>query len=124
MAAEIREQEYKRLTELTSALTAGLKSVVPGLEINGQGAPRHPGIVSCRFPGISAEEMVVRLDGKGICVSPGAACSARDGKPSHVLLSMGLTQQQAARSVRFSPGRLTTMEEIEETIRAVAEICR
>lgn len=94
------------------------------MELNGAAAPRHPGILNCRFPGITAEEMVMRLDLKGICVSPGAACAARDPEPSHVLLAMGYSSRQAKESVRFSPGRLTTMEEIETTVRAVADIMK
>lgn len=116
--------ETIRLQSLTDELARKLKEIVPNLVINGENAPRHPGILNCRFPGISGDEMAVRLDLKGICVSPGAACGARDGKPSHVLLAMGQTEQQAAEAVRFSIGRLTTQEEIETTARAVAEILK
>ena len=90
--------------------------------INGGNAPRHPGILNCRFPGITGEELAVRLDLKGICVSPGAACGVRDRAPSHVLLAMGQTEQQAGEAVRFSLGRLTTMDEINATAQVVANI--
>ena len=116
------EAEALRLQSLTGELSRKLKEIAPELVINGENAPRHPGILSCRFPGITGDEMAVRLDLKGICVSPGAACGARDGKPSHVLLAMGQTEQQAAQAVRFSIGRLTTKAEIEATVQAVAEI--
>ena len=66
--------------------------------------------------------MAARLDLKGICVSPGAACAARERNPSHVLLAMGQTERQAMEAVRFSLGRLTTVDEINATAQAVAEI--
>lgn len=122
LSAASLQQESQRLEHLSQALLRGLQQAVPRMELTGETALRHPGILNCRFPGISAEEMVMRLDLKGICVSPGAACAARDPKPSHVLLAMGYSPQQAKESVRFSPGRLTTMEEIEATVRAVADI--
>lgn len=64
----------------------------------------------------------MRLDLLGICVSPGAACSARNPRPSHALLAMGYPERRARESVRFSIGRLTTMDEIEDTIRAVTRV--
>ena len=66
----------------------------------------------------------MRLDLRGICVSTGAACAAADPAPSHVLLAMGVSPEEARRSVRFSLGRLTTREEIEAAAAAVAEIHR
>ena len=123
LSADTICQESQRLRELTDLLEGKLKQAVPAMEVNG-GDSRHPGILNCYFPGINAEEMVVRLDMKGICASPGAACSALGGKPSHVLLAMGHSQQRAKESVRFSLGRLTTTEEIDAAAAAVAEICR
>lgn len=115
-------QEQLRLRELSERFIQLLRSEIPCLEVNGEGADRHPGIVNCRFPGVSAEETVTRLDRLGICASPGAACSAGKQEPSHVLLAMGHSRERAEESVRFSFGRLTTMEEAEEAARAAAQI--
>ena len=115
-------EESARLRSLSEHFVELLREEIPDLEVNGEGAPRHPGIVSCRFPGVDSEEMVVRLDRAGICASPGAACSAGKGKPSHVLLAMGLGQERAKESVRFSFGRLTALEEAETAAHAAAEI--
>lgn len=123
LAAEMAMAEPgEKLRELRDALESKLKAVAPGIVINGAGAPRHPGILNCRFPGITGEEMAALLDLKGVCVSPGAACGARNPQPSHVLLAMGQPEQQAKEAIRFSLGRLTTMEEINATAQAVAEI--
>ena len=120
LSAGSMKDEALHLRELTDLLVKKLKEAVPSLEING--ASRHPGIVNCYFPGMTAEELVARLDLKGICVSPGAACAASDRAPSHVLLAMGYSEQRARQSVRFSLGRLTTKEEIDATVQAVASI--
>lgn len=124
-AAELSAAEPERkLRELRDTLEGKLKEIVPNMVINGADAPRHPGILNCRFPGMTGEEMAARLDLKGICVSPGAACGARDGGASHVLLAMGQTERQAKEAVRFSLGRLTTVDEINATAQAVAEILK
>ena len=118
------EAEHKRLAALTGAFEALLLSAVPGAEINGAAAPRQPGIVNCFFPSLSAEELVTRLDMRGICASPGAACAARDAAPSHVLMAMGLGRERAAGSVRFSMGPDTDMEALRLTAEALGQICR
>jgi len=115
--------EQTRLETLSALLLEGLRQADPCMVLNGDGR-RHPAIVNCRFPGISAEEMVMRLDLQGICVSPGAACAARDPQPSHVLLAMGFSETHARESLRFSLGRNTTEAEIQQTIRAVGAIVR
>jgi len=123
LAVQNLSQEQQRMAELTRLLETELLRIAPGLRIAGAGAMRSH-ILSCAFPGISAEEMVVRLDLRGICASPGAACGAGSGKPSHVLRSMGYSPQEAAEFVRFSPGRGTTAREIHETVSAVADILK
>lgn len=122
LSAEALPEEAPRLEQLMQLLRSGLRDLFPRVEFAGGDAVRSPGILSCRFPGISAEEMVILLDEHGICASPGAACGAGSGKPSHVLLSMGYSPREAAEFVRFSPGRNTTQEEILETLRVISEI--
>ena len=124
MAAELSQQTKPDTGALSSLLLKGLRELEPQLILNGEGAPRHPGILNLYFPGISAEELAVRLDLMGICVSPGAACGARDPKPSHVLLAMGCSEPHARGSLRFSLGRNTTEEEIRLTLSALEEILR
>lgn len=121
LCAQNLSREQQRQEKLRLLLEQGLQQVWPGAEIAGVSSPRSS-ILSCRFPGISAEEMVMRLDLAGICTSPGAACAARSSAPSHVLLSMGYSPEEAASFVRFSPGRCTTEAEILETIHAVETI--
>ncbi|MBQ3503984.1 MAG: cysteine desulfurase [Oscillospiraceae bacterium] len=124
LSTQMGQGEAQRLRELSDTFVRLLRERIPQLEVNGENAPRHPGIVNCRFPGVTGEEMVMRLDGAGICASPGAACSAGRHEPSHVLLAMGFSRQQAAEAVRFSFGRLTTPEEIGEAAKRISDIYR
>ncbi|WP_337844060.1 aminotransferase class V-fold PLP-dependent enzyme, partial [Thermus sp.] len=67
------------------------------------------------------ETLLLAMDFLGVAVSSGSACSAGSLEPSHVLLAMGRTPKEARASLRFSLGRFTTEEEVEEAIRAFRE---
>lgn len=58
--------------------------------------------MSIRFNGVDAQSLVLALESRGICVSAGSACESHESKPSHVLLAMGLTEEQARNSIRIS----------------------
>lgn len=121
LTREAQALEISRQEALRDLLAQSLRQICPDLEIAGEASPRTA-ILCCRFPGITGEEMVMRLDLAGICASPGAACAARDGEPSRVLRSMGYSPTEAAEFLRFSPGRLTTEDEIFQTVRAIGRI--
>jgi cysteine desulfurase len=90
--------------------------------INGIGERRVPNTSSVTFSGADAEGIVIGLDLGGVAVSTGAACSSGRVEPSHVLLAMGLTADQARSTIRFSLSRFTTESEIAETLRLTREI--
>src|SRR5207244_1617099 len=90
--------------------------------VNGAGAPRVPNTSSITFRDADAEGIVIGLDLNGVAVSTGAACSSGRVEPSHILLAMGLTADEARGTVRFSLSRFTTEEEIERTVELVREI--
>lgn len=118
-----QEAERERLTRLRAGFKSLLTEAAPGVVFH-ESADVLPGILNCAFPGLSGEELLMRLDLQGICVSTGAACAAAEGAPSHVLLAMGCSEDEARRSVRFSMGRLTTAGELETAAAAVARIVR
>jgi len=66
--------------------------------------------------------MLLNLDLEGICASTGSACSSTSLEPSHVLLAMGLSHEQARGSLRFSLGKWTTEEEIERVLDVLPRI--
>jgi len=90
--------------------------------INGASPPRIPNTSSVTFRGADAEGIVIGLDLNGVAVSTGAACSSGRVEPSHVLLAMGLTADEARSTIRFSLSRFTTMDEIERTVALLREI--
>lgn len=124
LSAEALPIECERLLTLRNRLSDGIQQLCPQAVINGSASPRLPGVLNCCLPNISAEEMVVRLDLKGICVSPGSACASRDSSPSHVLLAMGLSPKEAGESIRISMGHLTTSESVDNMLNAISDILK
>jgi cysteine desulfurase len=93
-----------------------------GATVNGAAARRVPNTSSITFHDADAEGIVIGLDLNGVAVSTGAACSSGRVEPSHVLLAMGLSADQARGTVRFSLSRFTTEEEVDRTVSLVREI--
>ena len=86
-------------------------SVLDGVKVNGDGE-KLPGIVNLHVQGVSNTDLLYKLDLQGVCVAVGSACASASVKPSHVLLAMGLTEQETRESVRISFGKDNTEEEI------------
>ncbi len=122
LSAESLEQETSRLLALRRQLQDGLGQISADVQFAGSSDFFSPGILCCRFPGITGEEMVIRLDEAGICVSPGAACAAGSKKASHVLLAMGYGVREASEFFRISMGRKTTADEIRQTLDTLSEM--
>lgn len=99
---------------------AEVLSQFESVEINGREHSRLPNTSNLLFQGISGEALVISLDLKGIAVSTGSACSSGSVEPSHVLLAMGRTREEARSSVRFSFGRYNTADDIGVLLEAVA----
>jgi cysteine desulfurase len=90
--------------------------------LNGDISNRLPGNVNICFNGIDAETLLMALDLQGICASVGSACSAGSLEPSRVLVALGLSEEKAKSSMRFSFGKGTTDEDIDYTIRILKDI--
>jgi len=108
--------EGPRVAALAAALREGLAARVPGVRFHGDADRRLPGILSVGFDGVDGEAVLHELDCAGITVSTGSACSAATPGPSHVLLAMGLTPEQAHATVRFSLGEGNGPEDIERIL--------
>jgi len=114
-SAKIKElKEWRDLLE-NELLALG------NITLNGHQTKRLPHVTNLQFANISGDELLKKIN-KSIAVSNGSACSSIVHKPSHVLLSMGLNEEQALASVRFSLSRFTTKQEIEQTIFQVKNI--
>ncbi|MBK7257447.1 MAG: cysteine desulfurase [Ignavibacteriae bacterium] len=125
-AAEIciaeRATDAWRIGELRNALVAGLREALPGLKENGDVTNRLPHNASITFPGIQADRIMRAMP--GLAVSSGAACSSAQPGPSHVLRALGLPAADASATIRFSPGRFTTDDDIASAVHIVAETIR
>ncbi|MBI3680466.1 MAG: cysteine desulfurase [Acidobacteria bacterium] len=117
-------RESARVASLRDLLERGILERVPDVTINGSAAHRLPNTANLRFHGIEGEAMVIALDLRGFAVSSGSACSSGAVEPSHVLLAMGFSPDQARSSVRFSLGRSNTAGQVETLIEAVADSVR
>lgn len=91
-----------------------------GFVENASGTLRIPGCLSLRFPGADAQDVLDRLEGV-VAASTGSACSSGSALPSHVLRAMGLSETQAAETIRFGFGRNTAESEVQIAARAVCE---
>lgn len=111
------EQSY--LSALRDFFEAEVLSPAGDITINGAHGSRLPNTSNLLFHGISGEALVIALDMKGVAVSTGAACSSGSVEPSHVLLAMGRSEEEARSCVRFSFGRYNTGEDVTALIHAV-----
>jgi cysteine desulfurase len=122
-AAEVARKsladDARRISGLRDRLEQGLLSRVPHSQPNGAHAPRTPNTTNILFPGIEGEALVIALDLKGLGCSTGAACSSGAVEPSHVLTAIGLRQEEARASLRFSLGRHTTAADVDFALEAV-----
>ncbi len=125
-AAQLWQKEQmvriERERELQAYLLQRLQAEIPHCIVNGDLEQRLPGNVHVSFPGIEGESLLIMLDMKGICASSGSACTTGARKPSHVLMAMGLSEQEARGSLRLTLSWENTREELEETVQAIKEI--
>jgi cysteine desulfurase len=112
--------DASHLAALRDFFEAEMFAAAPDIKINGTTETRLPNTSNLLFPGISAEALAIALDMKGMAVSTGSACSSGSTEPSHVLLAMGRTREEARSSVRFSFGRYNTGEDVNRLVEGVA----
>jgi len=125
-AAELAQQEIggevERLTYLRDKLITGLLEQIDHTRLNGHPIKRLPNNVNISVDFVEGESMLLNLDLEGICASTGSACSSQSLEPSHVLLAMGLSHEQAHGSLRFSLGKWTTEEEINRVLEVLPQV--
>lgn len=119
-AAELATQKYWEETAKLSALRTVAEQLLTtnGIGyVNGSVKNRLPNTTNICFPGKKAESLLIKLP--QLALATGSACSSALPEPSHVLKAMGLTDDEAYSSIRFSMGRFTTAEEIHETVNLI-----
>lgn len=108
-----RIAESKRLSELQTYFWGKLAAIFPEAVTNGSQKQRLPNNLHFTLPGHDNERLIYALDERGIMVAAGSACSASDETSSHVLLALGLSDDQARSSLRLSMGRQTTRQQLD-----------
>ena len=83
--------------------------------------PGLPGLLSVRFPGRLAEDLLLLLDRLEVACSAGSACASGAVAPSHVLLAMGRSPAAARETVRFSLGHASTTADVDTAVVAVRQ---
>jgi len=109
-------EEMERLTSLRDKLIKGILERIDHTHLNGHPSRRLPNNINVSVDFVEGESMTLNLDLEGICASTGSACSSSNLEPSHVLLAMGLSHEQAHGSLRLTIGKWTTEEEIEQVL--------
>ncbi len=116
--------ESKRIEKLRDKLEVGIRELLPGVRLNGHPDYRLPNTLNLTLPGLRGESIVIALDRYGIALSSGSACKSGSPEPTHVLIAMGRTAEEAHCSVRFSLSRYTTSDDIRRAVQALGKVLK
>jgi cysteine desulfurase len=123
-AAELAQEslidEASRQAQLRDRFEQAVVDSVEGVRIHGAGEPRLPSVTNLGFDQLEGEAALLALDMEGVYASSGSACASGSLEPSHVLLAMGYTAEQAHGSIRFSVGHETTQAQLEQVLEVLS----
>jgi cysteine sulfinate desulfinase/cysteine desulfurase-like protein len=114
----------QRMRDLRDSLEDGIRNLVADVVLNGHREQRLPNTLNLTLPGLRGESIVIAMDRHGVSLSSGSACKSGSPEPTHVLIAMGRTKEQAHCSVRFSLSRYTTEEDIHHTVSAFEQVLK
>jgi cysteine desulfurase len=120
--AQSFDAENEQIAKLQEILEKSLEKIGLPVEIVAKSANRVPHITQIVCPGMNAENALIAFDLEGFAISQGAACSSGRTEPSHVLLALGFSEEDAACGLRISYGFNTTEAEIENFVEAFEKI--
>ncbi|MBR2349653.1 MAG: cysteine desulfurase NifS [Clostridia bacterium] len=115
IAVRDREENNKRISALRDSFVKKVLAEIPFTYLNGGMDHRLPNNANISFEYVEGESILITLDLAGIAVSSGSACSSGSLEPSHVILALGVKEELAHSSIRFSLGKDTTQEEMDYT---------
>jgi cysteine desulfurase len=126
LAVKHRAEHAERICGLRNDLVRRVVEQVPDAAVNGDpkctADHRLPGNAHLTFPGCEGDSLLMLLDARGIASSTGSACSAGVPQPSHVLLAMGRTVEEARSSLRFTLGHTSTQEDVDALVAAIGPV--
>ncbi|MGL5496151.1 MAG: aminotransferase class V-fold PLP-dependent enzyme, partial [Aeromonas sobria] len=118
IAKEEMANEAPHIMALRQRLWDGIKDI-EAVYINGDLEQRVPGNLNVSFAYVEGESLIMAL--KDLAVSSGSACTSASLEPSYVLRALGLNDELAHSSIRFSMGRFTTEEEIDYAVKLIRD---
>lgn len=121
LAQKNKQVEAPRIKKLRDLFVEELEKNIPDLVINGSSKHQAPHILSVTFACIDNERLMMQLDEAGVQTAVGSACSAASDEPSHVLSAIGLSDEQARSSLRFSFGKGTTESDVRQTVKLLKD---
>ncbi|MFS2241271.1 cysteine desulfurase family protein [Microbacterium sp. OR16] len=116
-----RTRESARLAAMRDRLVAGVLAAVPSAALLGDPANRLPGNAHLLFPGTVGESLLFLLDMADISASTGSACQAGVAEPSHVVMAMGRSEQDARSVLRFTLGSTSTAADVEAVLATIPD---
>ncbi|WP_028304677.1 IscS subfamily cysteine desulfurase [Oceanospirillum maris] len=116
IATDRLDDDFQHLTQIRRQFWQGV-STLDQIAVNGDLERGYPGILNLCFAGVDGESLLMAL--KNVAVSTGSACNSASVDPSYVLSGIGLSRDKALGSLRFSWGRFTTENEIEQAVASV-----
>ena len=122
LAYENIEDNNKKLIELRENCIEKLQSKIGKIKINGARKDRLPGNINISFLGEDSSDLLLKLDEKGICTSAGSACNTGASSPSHVLMAIGLNNEEAEGALRITLGKENTKEDIDYLVNNIVDI--
>jgi cysteine desulfurase len=115
------EQPHADYEPLRDRVIAGVREAVPGAVLRGDPVDRLPGNAHFTFEGCEGDSLLFLLDAAGVSVSTGSACQAGIPEPSHVLLAMGLTDDEARGALRITVGHTSTVADVDALLAALPD---
>ncbi len=115
-------EHMRHLKELRDYFIEQVTQRIEGAVLNGSIENRLPGNANFYFPSVDGEALLLNLDAKGICASAGSACTSGTSAPSHVLKSIGLSDELAHSSLRVTFGEENTKEDVDFLLENLCEI--
>ncbi len=119
MAKRDLEKNMAHMKSMRDRLHHGLQEKLEGIRLNGHEEKRLPNTLSIAFPRIEADKLLSTIE--GVAASAGAACHSGHASVSPVLSAMRVPEEYAKGTIRFSTGKMTTPEEIEQAIKIIVE---
>ena len=117
---DMRSNNHK-LRLLSDYFTTKLTQEVEHVKINANIRQKLPQIISVTFVGVDGESLVTKLDMNGVAVSTGSACTSNSLSVSHVMTAIGLTNDNARSTIRFSLGKNNSYEELDSAIATIKQ---